>query len=179
MRGTSEEPLPTSDGGKPPSRLVTVHATTFDGRDHWIHPATLVSAEDALVVTQTAAGLDIRRGNGRTFTSPYNTNGHYWPDKWFNVIRLELPGQGLYGFYCNIATPLQFDGSTVGYVDLQLDVIARVTSAGGLTYWLADEDEFEEARDRYGYDDSLIERCYGAVREVSALIERREFPFDR
>jgi hypothetical protein len=179
MRRTSEEPLPVSDGGELPSRLVTVRATTFDGRDHWIHPATLVSVEDSLVVTETSAGLDIRRGNGRYFTSPYNTNGHYWPDRWFNVIRLELPGQGLYGFYCNIATPLQFDGSTVGYIDLQLDVIARVTSAGGLTYWLADEDEFEEARDRYGYDDALIERCYGAVRDVSAMIDRREFPFDR
>ena len=167
------DPAPTT-----PSRLVTVRATRFDGADHWVHPATLAHAADDLVVTQTSAGLDISRGNGKYFTSPYDTNGHYWPDRWFNVIRLELPGQGLFGYYCNIATPLQFDGATVGYVDLQLDVIARVTGSGGLTYWLADEDEFEEARDRYGYDDALIERCYAAVKQCSALIERREFPFD-
>ena len=179
MQRMSEEPVraPRPDAGLP--RLVTVRATSFDGADHWVHPATLLHEDDALVITQTSAGLDIRRGNGRLFTSPYNTHGHYWPDRWFNVIRLELPAQGLYGFYCNIASPLQFDGATVGYVDLQLDVIARVTSAGGLTYWLADEDEFEEARDRYGYDDALIEHCYAAVREVSAIIDRREFPFDR
>jgi len=160
------------------SRIVTVHATRYDGADHWIHPATLLHADDALVITQTMAGLDIRRGNGKLFRSPYNTHGHYWSDRWFNVIRLELPGEGLYGYYCNIATPLDFDGSTVGYVDLQLDVVARVSDQLGLTYWLADEDEFEEARDRYGYDDALIARCYEAVREVSALIEAREFPFD-
>ena len=159
-------------------RLVTVHATRFDGADHWIHPATLLRADDDIVITQTRAGLDISRGNGKWFTSPYNTHGHYWPDRWFNVIRLELPGQGLFGFYCNIATPLQFDGATVGYVDLQLDVIARVTTGGGLTYWLADEDEFEEARDHYGYDDALITRCYDAVKEVSNMIQSREFPFD-
>lgn len=162
----------------PATKLVTVHARRFDGADHWIHPAGLVHADKDVVITQTSAGLDISRGNGKIFTSPYNTHGHYWPDRWFNVIRLELPGRGLYGFYCNIATPLQFDGATVGYVDLQLDVIARVTSSGGLTYWLADEDEFEQARDLYGYDDALIKRCYDAVREVSALIKARKFPFD-
>jgi protein associated with RNAse G/E len=43
---------------------------------------------------------------------------------------------------------------------------------------LVDEDEFEEARDRYGYDDELIERCYGAVEELRGLFKRREFPFD-
>jgi protein associated with RNAse G/E len=155
-----------------------VRATTFDGADHWVHPATLVRAEDGLVVTQTSAGLDIRRGNGKVFTSPYNTNGHYWPDRWFNVIRLELPGKGLFGYYCNIASPVQFDGVTVGYVDLQLDVIARVTEQDGLSYWLADEDEFEAARDHYGYDDALIERCYAAVKQVCGLIDRREFPFE-
>ena len=163
----------------PPGKEVTVHARRFDGADHWIHPATLVHAADDLVITQTSAGLDISRGNGKWFTSPYDTNGHYWPDRWFNVIRLELPGQGLFGFYCNIATPLQFDGATVNYVDLQLDVIARVTSSGGLTYWLADEDEFEAARDLYGYDDDLIARCYEAVRQCSALIKSLQVPFDR
>ena len=135
-------------------------------------------ADAGLVVTQTSAGLEVRRGNGKSFISQYNTNGHYWPDRWFNVIRLELPGRGLFGYYCNIATPVQFDGTTVAYVDLQLDVIARLSEHGGLSYWLADEDEFAEARDRYGYDDGLIGRCYAAVDEVSRLIERREFPFD-
>ena len=162
----------------PPGTPVTVRATNYDGRDHWVHPATLVRAESGLVVTETHAGLSIRRGNGRRFESPYNTNGHYWPDRWFNVIRLELPEEGLFGYYCNIATPLTFDGATVGYVDLQLDVIARATANGKLTYWLADEDEFEQARYRYGYDEALISRCYAAVDEVSGMIERREFPFD-
>jgi protein associated with RNAse G/E len=171
--------LPSDEAQPKPGALVTVRATKFDGRDHWVHPATLLQADQGLVMTRTSAGLAISRGDGRTFTSPYNTRAHYWPDRWFNVIRLELPGQGLYGFYCNIASPVQFDGATVGYVDLQLDVIARATSSGDLTYWLADEDEFEEARDHFGYDDALITRCYEAVDQVSKLIERRQFPFDR
>ena len=157
---------------------MTVRATKYDGSEHWRHPATLVQHDERLVITRTSAGLEVRRGDGGSFISPYNTMAHYWPDRWFNAIRLELPGQGLYGYYCNIAMPRPFDGKTVRYVDLQLDVIARVTEQGGLRHWLVDQDEFEQARDRYGYDDDLIARCYAAVEEVSAIIERREFPFD-
>lgn len=111
------------------------------------------------------------------YVSPYNTRAHYWTDRWFNVIRLEEPGRGLFGYYCNIASPMSFDGETVSYIDLQLDVRIR-WDHGRLTFRLVDEDEFEEARGRYYYDGELIERCYGAVDELRALFDRREFPFD-
>ncbi|HEX5370777.1 MAG TPA: DUF952 domain-containing protein, partial [Dehalococcoidia bacterium] len=84
-------------------RIVTVRATNYDGSDHWVHPATLLHADDGFVMTRTSAGVDIARERG-IFTSPYNTRAHYWTDRWFNAIRLELPGKGLYGYYCNIAT---------------------------------------------------------------------------
>jgi protein associated with RNAse G/E len=89
-----------------------------------------------------------------------------------------MPGRGLYGYYCNIATPLQFDGDTVHYVDLQLDVRVLVDEAGCLNWTLVDEDDFEVARERYAYSDDLIARARSAVDEVIALIEAREFPFD-
>jgi uncharacterized protein len=162
----------------PGLRQVTVRATNFDGSFHWGHPAWLLSADDALVVTRTDAGLRVEREGGGEYVSPYNTRAHYWPDRWFNVIRLETPGEGLYGYYCNVATPLQFDGLTVHYVDLQLDVRVFADAAGGLTHRLTDEDEFEEARERYGYAQELVSRCYAAVDELVRMVEAREFPFD-
>jgi protein associated with RNAse G/E len=164
----------------PGLREITVRATNFDGSLHWEHPAWLKRTDSGLVMTQTAAGLVVKATahDGGEFVSPYNTNGHYWPDRWFNVIRLELPGQGLYGYYCNIATPLQFDGATVNYVDLQLDVLVRVEADGSLTQTLEDEDEFLEAKARYGYAEELVSRCYGAAEEVVRMVEAREFPFD-
>jgi protein associated with RNAse G/E len=160
----------------PRATEVRVHATNYDGTDHWQHEARLVMARDDIVVTGTDAGLRVSTENG-IFVSPFNTNGHYWPDRWFNVIRLEEPGKGLVGFYCNIATPLEFDGGTVRYVDLQLDVRVYV-SDGVWTYALVDEDEFEVARERYAYPDELVARCRAAVEEVTALVEARAFPFD-
>ena len=160
----------------PSHRLVTVRATNFDGAFHWGHPASLERAEDGLVVTSTTSGLVVKTETGQ-YVSPYNTRAHYWTDRWFNVIRLEEPGRGLFGYYCNIASPMTFDGETVGYIDLQLDVRIR-WDHGRLTFRLVDEDEFEEARDRYAYDEDLIARCYAAVDELRALFDRREFPFD-
>jgi protein associated with RNAse G/E len=164
----------------PGLRQIMVRATNFDGSLHWEHPAWLLLAEDGIVVTQTSAGLSVKssaRESGE-FVSPYDTRAHYWADRWFNVIRLDRPGEGLDGYYCNIATPLQFDGSTVHYVDLQLDVRVFADAAGALSYQLLDEDEFEAARERYAYADELVARCRAAVEQVIAMVEAREFPFD-
>ncbi len=153
-----------------------IRADNHDGSKHWQHPALLVQASDGLVVTRTRYGTQVVREHG-IFTSVFDTRAHYWPDRWFNVIRLEVPGKGLDGFYCNIAQPLPFDGSAVRYVDLQLDVRVHATDAG-LTWELLDEDEFAAARERYAYPRALVDRCRAAVDEVVALVEARAFPFD-
>ena len=131
----------------------------------------------SIVITATSAGLAIDRVAG-PFTSPFNTRGHYWPDRYFNVIRLEEPGRGLTGYYCNIAAPVQFDGANVCYVDLQLDVRVFVANDGTLTWALLDEDEFEAARVQYGYDDALVAKCRDAVAQIVAMVEARAYPFD-
>jgi uncharacterized protein (DUF952 family)/protein associated with RNAse G/E len=158
-------------------RVVQIVATNYDGSPHWSHPARLLHANDDIVITATSAGLPIQRVAG-PFTSPFNTRAHYWPDRWFNVIRLEEPGRGLTGYYCNIAAPVQFDGANVCYVDLQLDVRVYVASDGTLTWTLLDEDEFEAARLRYGYDEELVAKCKGAVAQIVAMVESKAYPFD-
>jgi uncharacterized protein (DUF952 family)/protein associated with RNAse G/E len=159
------------------TREVRIVATNYDGSPHWSHPARLLHADDTIVITATSAGLPIERAAG-PFTSPFNTRAHYWPDRYFNVIRLEEPGRGLTGYYCNIAAPVQFDGDNVRYVDLQLDVRVYAAADGSLTWALLDEDEFEVARIQYGYDDALVAKCREAVTQIVAMVEAKEFPFD-
>jgi uncharacterized protein (DUF952 family)/protein associated with RNAse G/E len=159
------------------ARDVRIVATNYDGSPHWSHPALLLHADDTIVITATSAGLAIDRTAG-SFTSPFNTRGHYWPDRYFNVIRLEEPGRGLTGYYCNIAAPVQLDGANVRYVDLELDVRVFVAADGALTWTLLDEDEFEAARTKYGYDDTLVSNCRDAVTQIVAMVEARAYPFD-
>jgi protein associated with RNAse G/E len=159
-------------------QLITVRATNFDGGLHWEHAARLHSAGDGWVVTQTPSGTVVRTEGGGVYISPYDTRAHYWADRWFNVIRLETPGQGLYGYYCNIATPLRFEGGTVHYIDLQLDVRVFADASGALEYRVVDEDEFEAARLRYAYGEDLVASAWAAVQDLVRMIEAREYPFN-
>jgi protein associated with RNAse G/E len=178
LTNSREQRLSRSPGVQRLPRPVIVRAANYEGSDHWVHPASLIHDDGQLQVTRTETGTEIKTETG-IYVSPYKTNAHYWHERWFNVIRLEVPEQGLYGYYCNIAQPLPFDGETIRYVDLQLDVIVRAVEGGRLTHWLADEDEFEAAREQFSYAPKLIERCYDAVDELVALIESRSFPFER
>lgn len=130
-----------------------------------------------LVVTQTFAGTQVETHAG-TWMSPFHTRGHYWNDRWYNVTRLEAPrGGGLQGFYCNIATPAEFDGQHLHYCDLQLDVRA-FWEDGRLRYEVWDEDEFDEARVALKYSGQLVRDARAAVDELVRRIEAREFPFN-
>ncbi len=158
------------------STEVQIFGVRYDGSPHWQHPARLLEAMDGVVITETRAGLQVLH-DGTPWTSPYNTRGHYWPDRYFNVIRLELPDtRKLHGWYCNIATPVQFDGQTVRYVDLDLDVIVH---HGAANDWeIRDRDEFEQARERYAYPESVVRDALAAIDDLVAMVEAREFPFD-
>jgi uncharacterized protein len=155
---------------------ITIRASNYDGSPHWVHPALLIEQTDSFLVTRTSSGLEIATERG-AWNSPFDTRGYYWQDRWFNVIRLEQPGRGLTGFYCNIATPASFDGRDLRYIDLQLDVRVFVSEAEW-TYTVLDADEFEAARRRYAYPEDLVVCCRQAVDEVIGLVEARGFPFE-
>ncbi|HXH22213.1 MAG TPA: DUF402 domain-containing protein [Dehalococcoidia bacterium] len=157
-------------------RTIQIRGTSYAGDPHWFHPAFLVMERNGLIVTQTFAGTEVATRTG-PWASPYHARGHYWADRWYNVIRLDHPrGGGLRGYYCNIATPAEFDGENLHYCDLQLDVFVDAHE-GGLSADVRDEDEFEEARVRFGYPESLVRNARLAVEELLALVEARAFPF--
>jgi protein associated with RNAse G/E len=175
MRSETEHPEPVQIN--PDGKTIDIYATFWDGAPHWQHPARLVAEDYGLWVTETSAGLQIVRDSGASvYEDPFDTRACYWPDRWYNVIRLVRPGRGLVGWYCNVATPAIFDGSTLSYVDLQLDVFVRAGDT--LTHELRDEDEFLEACERYRYSEEVIRTARAAVDELVGLVQRRDFPFD-
>jgi len=157
-------------------RRVNVRGTSFAGGRHWFHPAYLVVERGSLIVTQTFAGTEVETRDGN-WTSPFDTRGHYWRDRWYNVVRLDNPrGGGLYGFYCNVATPVEYDGENLHYADLQLDV--RVHAGELWTCTVMDEDEFEAAIQTFKYPEPLVRNARAAVQELVALVQARQFPFN-
>jgi hypothetical protein len=156
-------------------RPISICSTKYDGSRHWEFDAWLVHEEGPLLVTMNFAGQELQTWKG-PWVTPYDDRGHFWSNRWYNVFRSERPNAGgLHGWYCNVATPAEFDGETLRYVDLDLDVIV---SAEGEPRVL-DEDEFLENSAQMGYPTDIVERARRAADELVDLARRGDFPFGR
>ena len=100
---------------------------------------------------------------------------YYWLDRWYNIFRFAQPDGELRNFYCNINVPPTFDGKTLSYVDLDLDILV----APDLSYRILDIEDFEANAETYSYPDELQSKARQAVKELVMLIENTQFPFDQ
>lgn len=156
-------------------RNIHVCSTKYDGSPHWEFDSWFALEERPLLITLNFAGQQLQTWNG-PWTTPSDVRNYFWSDRWYNVMRLEGPqGGGLEGWYCNVATPPQFDGENVRYVDLDLDVFVP---AHGEPQVL-DEEEFLENSQRMGYPPEVVEQARRAVNELLALAGSGRFPFER
>ena len=87
-----------------------------------------------------------------------------------------LPEPSSLEIYCDIATPAQWPSrDLVTMTDLDLDVL-RDRDTGLIS--LADEDEFAEHRELYGYPADVVARAGASARELLAAIAAGIAPFD-
>jgi protein associated with RNAse G/E len=100
---------------------------------------------------------------------------YFWTDRLYNVFELSEPSGRFRGFYCNLALPAQFDGATLSYVDLDIDIAVAPDSS----IRILDEDEFGENSRHLSYPADLITCVRNSVKELERLILARQFPFDR
>ena len=155
-------------------RRIHVRSSKYDGSPHWEFDSWFVLEDGPLLVTSNFAGQILTNPKG-PWRTPYETRNHFWSDRWYNVLRLELPnGGGLHGWYCNVTTPAEYDGENVRYVDLDLDVIVDAQ----LDAKVVDEDEFLQHSERMAYPPNVIEQSRAAVDELLQLVRSGQPPFD-
>ncbi len=155
-------------------RLMRVRSTKYDGSPHWEFDSWHVRDEGTLLVTVNHAGQALESPRG-PWVTPHDTTNHFWTDRWYNVMRRELPdGGGLYGWYCNVTTPPEFSAGLITYADLDLDVIVEPD----LTAAVIDEDDFAENSKLMAYPAEVVECARAAVDELLALVRGGRPPFD-
>jgi len=154
-------------------RAVHVRSTKYDGSPHWEFDSWFVRREGPLVVTFDFAGTVFQTWKG-PWQATHHARNHFWTNRWYNVMRLDLPDGTFDGWYCNVATPVEFDGEHIRYVDLDLDV--RVPPSGEPR--VLDEDEFLEHSERMGYPRDVIEHARNAVDELLRLAAAAQPPFE-
>lgn len=153
---------------------ITINARKFDGSLHRSWKADLLDSEGPLLTFLGRFEFDVSHpelGFIRRGTYSYE---YYWLDRWYNVFRFHEPEGTFRNFYCNINKPPVFDGATLDYVDLDIDLLV----VPGRTTRVLDREEFELNAEKYSYPGDVKNNAALALRELSSLIDRKHFPFD-
>jgi len=134
----------------------------------------LVRRVDSLIVLDAKFSEEIVHDSLGTIAAGTHSVEYYWLDRWYNIFRFSEPNGDLRNYYCNVNVPPTFDGRTLTYVDLDMDILVQPD----FSYTLLDLEEFEMNAETYRYPAVVQSKAALAVNELKALIEERQFPFN-
>ena len=162
---------------------MRILSTKYDGSPHNDYEGLLIEdgrpspALDGCLRLFVPEGTLLRsyRGTGQIAVA---FTALFWPgaDRWFNVYHNHWPTERhAIETYINVSLPAEFDGETLRWVDMDLDVVMR--SGSRVELW--DEDEFAEHLERFGYPEDIVRRARATSSELMRLAEAGEPPLDR
>jgi uncharacterized protein len=155
------------------NRSITVRVLKHDGTEYRLWNAKLHRHEADLIVLDAEFDVDVSHELLGEIKRRTKTVEYYWLNRWYNVFRFLKEDGSTRLWYCNINRPPQFDGHTITYVDLDIDILVQPD----LSFQVLDEDEFETNAKRYGYSDEEKSNAHAAVKDLIGMIEERHFPF--
>jgi len=136
----------------------------YDGRERRRWAARVVKGDGPLIVLDTVFDEEIKHDLLGTIALGTVSKEYYWLDRWYNVFRFNDR------FYCNVTKPPRFDGATLTYVDLDIDVLVE----SDFSYRILDLEDFENV----SYPTDLKKKARQALGELISLVETRSFPFN-
>ena len=146
----------------------------YNGLLHRTWPAELLRQEGSLIVLDAKFADEVIHDLLGTIASGTHSLEYYWLDRWYNVFRFAEPDGTLRNYYCNVNVLPTFDGETLSYVDLDLDILVEPD----LSYRILDVEDFERNAEDYGYSVEVRANARRAVDELVRMIETRAFPFN-
>jgi protein associated with RNAse G/E len=153
---------------------IEVRAYKYDGLLHRSWNAELIRRQGSLIALDARFDDEIVHDLLGTIAIGTHSLEYYWLDRWYNVFRFAQPDGDLRNYYCNVNVPPTFDGETLSYVDLDLDILVEPD----FSYRILDVEDFEGNAERYGYSLEVQANARRAVDELIRMIEARIFPFD-
>jgi len=155
------------------SNEVVVRVLKHDGSEHRRWRGRIVYREANLLVLEAEFDADVSHHLLGEIKRGTRLIEYYWLDRWYNVFRFLHDDGSTRLYYCNINKPPDFDGQSLTYIDLDIDVMVRPD----YSYEVLDLDEFEANSQRYQYSAAEQASAAGAVEELRGMIEARHFPF--
>jgi uncharacterized protein len=152
---------------------IEVRAYKYDGLLHRTWAAELLRQEGSLIVLDARFSDEITHDLLGTIAIGTHSLEYYWLDRWYNVFRFAQSDGKVRNYYCNVNVPPTFDGETLSYVDLDLDILVDPD----FSYRILDVEDFERNAEHYDYPLEVQTKARQAVDELVRIIEARAFPF--
>ncbi len=116
---------------------IAVRPRYADGRPKVTWQARLVHRSAEMLILQGPVQRSADLGFVQFLPEDALTE-RYWFGRWYNIFALYDEAGVLKGWYANICTPISFDGRTIRYTDLDLDLWVWPDHR----YRVLDEEEF-------------------------------------
>ena len=155
--------------------LITVVSYKYDGSISRTWPAIIREINGPLIIAAGTFSNTIEHPFLGTMEAGTLSLEYFWTDRLYNIFELSEPNGRFRGFYCNLALPVKFDGATLSYVDLDIDIAVAPDSS----IRVLDEDEFNENSIHLNYPADLTASVRDSLKALEKLILARQFPFDR
>src|SRR5262245_45572213 len=104
---------------------LAVHSTKYDGSLHYRYAVSVVRSEANLLFVYLGPGTYVESYRGELLTTRHSLC-LYWTDRPYNLHVNWSADWRPYSHYINVATPAHWDANTLGFIDLDLDVIWKV-----------------------------------------------------
>jgi protein associated with RNAse G/E len=154
-------------------RPLCLRSKKYDGSLHYRYGVQEVERTPQRLITYSHPGQPVESYRG-CWTGTRHLLSIFHRDQPF-VQHVRWDGQWQPEFlYVDISTTTSWNDDTVGYIDLDLDLIQPF---GVTEVKLDDEDEFEEHRLRWGYPEPLVRACWAAVAQVRERFAQGAAPF--
>ena len=158
----------------PTPEELTVRVLKYDGAEYRRWNARVARREGSLIVLDAEFEFDVQHRLLGDIRRGTRTIEYYWLDRWYNIFRFTQPDGKLRNYYCNVNVPAKFDGETLSYVDLDLDILVDPD----FSYRVLDLEDFERNARLFDYTEDVRANARQALAELVSMIESRAFPFD-
>src|SRR5262245_8502504 len=106
-------------------RSTTVKVFKHDGAEYRQWKARLLRREGDLIVLHAEFDVDVSHELLGEIKRSTKTVEYYWLNRWYNVFRFLRDDGSTRLWYCNINRPPEFEGHTITYVDLDIDILVQ------------------------------------------------------
>jgi protein associated with RNAse G/E len=153
---------------------INVCSLKYDGHIHRQWLATVSRVEPPLIMLKGVFDTEVNHPLLGRIQAGTLSLEYYWTERWYNVFKFLEPDGGFRNYYCNINMPPAFDGDTLRFVDLDIDVLVFKDKS----FRILDEDEFTENAKKFGYPDEVASGAFEGLNQLITHIQSGQDPFN-